>query len=122
MPMDMARTWNSQNSAGTLNESISIQFVRQVLERKARQGQEEVTMFNYYWAYDFPKAKRLDWILKRSFDLISSFSAVVLLFPFFLLIALAIKLDSPGPILFSQVRVGRHGKRFNMLKFRSMST
>ena len=41
--MDMARTWNSHNSAGTLNESISIQFVRQVLERKARQGQEEVT-------------------------------------------------------------------------------
>jgi lipopolysaccharide/colanic/teichoic acid biosynthesis glycosyltransferase len=45
---------------------------------------------------------------------------MVLLAPLFLLVALAIKLDSPGPVLYRQQRVGEHGRRFTMLKFRSM--
>lgn len=119
--MDMARAWDLQKSAGSRNESVSIQFVRQVLEKKARRGHEAVMPFNYYWAYDFPTAKPLDWLLKRSFDILASLLTLALLFPFFLLIALAIRLDSSGPVLFSQVRVGHRGKRFHMLKFRSMS-
>jgi lipopolysaccharide/colanic/teichoic acid biosynthesis glycosyltransferase len=58
--------------------------------------------------------------LKRTLDVIGSAAALVLLSPLFALIALAIKLEDRGPVLFPQVRVGRHGREFRMLKFRSM--
>jgi lipopolysaccharide/colanic/teichoic acid biosynthesis glycosyltransferase len=59
-------------------------------------------------------------VTKRAFDLIGSACALAALSPLFGLIALLIKLEDGGPILFRQVRVGRHGKQFRMLKFRSM--
>ena len=60
--------------------------------------------------------------VKRCFDMISAFIGLVLLLPLFLVIAIAIKVDSRGPVFFKQKRVGRHGKLFNCYKFRSMST
>ena len=57
---------------------------------------------------------------KRVFDLVGSGIALFSLSPLFGLIALLIKLEDGGPILFRQVRVGRHGREFLMLKFRSM--
>jgi exopolysaccharide biosynthesis polyprenyl glycosylphosphotransferase len=58
--------------------------------------------------------------LKRSFDLAGATIGIVLLAPLMAAIAIAIRVDSPGPVLFRQVRVGRDGKRFCILKFRSM--
>jgi lipopolysaccharide/colanic/teichoic acid biosynthesis glycosyltransferase len=58
--------------------------------------------------------------LKRALDLTGSLGSLVLFSPLFLLIALAIFLDSPGSIVFSQVRVGAEGRRFRMHKFRTM--
>ena len=58
---------------------------------------------------------------KRAFDLLFTVCALVLLLPVFACIALAVKLDSRGPALFRQVRCGLNGRRFAMLKFRSMS-
>jgi len=58
--------------------------------------------------------------VKRGFDILASAVALTLLFPLNLLVALAIKLDSAGPILYRQERVGEDGKIFNLLKFRSM--
>ena len=63
---------------------------------------------------------RLYELSKRVVDLSVSLAALVCLSPVLLLCALAIRLDSPGPILFRQQRVGKHGKAFTMLKFRSM--
>jgi exopolysaccharide biosynthesis polyprenyl glycosylphosphotransferase len=57
---------------------------------------------------------------KRCMDIVGSALLLTLLMPAGLAIALAIKLDSKGPVLFRQVRVGRHGKRFHALKFRTM--
>ena len=57
---------------------------------------------------------------KRFFDILLSFIAIIVLFPFFLIIALAIKIDSPGPVIYSQKRVGKNGKQFIFYKFRSM--
>lgn len=61
------------------------------------------------------------WRVKRTLDLAVSAIALVLLSPILGLIALVIRRDSPGPILFRQERVGMDGKRFNVLKFRTMT-
>jgi len=59
-------------------------------------------------------------MLKRFFDIILSFIALVILFPFLFLIAIFIKLDSNGPILYSQQRVGKNNCNFVLWKFRTM--
>ena len=61
-----------------------------------------------------------DWFLKRSFDFATSLMLLIALSPLLALTALAIRLDSPGPILFRQPRLGLNNKEFNVLKFRSM--
>lgn len=58
--------------------------------------------------------------LKRCFDFIASNIGIIILSPILLIISLAIKLTSKGPVFFKQVRVGLRGKRFNILKFRTM--
>ncbi|MBM7709059.1 O-antigen biosynthesis protein WbqP [Enterococcus lemanii] len=58
--------------------------------------------------------------IKRFLDIILSFVGLVILSPIFLILILAIKIDSPGPILFKQKRVGIHKSYFNILKFRTM--
>lgn len=57
---------------------------------------------------------------KRGFDIVFASLALILLSPFLALIAILIKRDSSGPLLFTQQRIGRHGGAFGMLKFRSM--
>lgn len=59
-------------------------------------------------------------VAKRIFDIVASLTGIVLLSPLFVIIFIAIKLDSPGPIFFSQKRNGLNGKIFKMYKFRSM--
>lgn len=59
-------------------------------------------------------------MLKQVFDTAASILLIVLLAPLLLLIALLIKLESPGPVFFFQERIGEHGRRFKMVKFRSM--
>src|SRR4051794_3292472 len=59
-------------------------------------------------------------VLKRALDLILTCLALLLLAPLLALIALGIALEDGGPVLFSQVRVGKHGRSFRFLKFRSM--
>ena len=68
------------------------------------------------------KKKPLYSFFKRCFDIFFSFLAIILLaFPF-LIIALAIKIDSKGPVFFKQDRIGKNKKIFKILKFRSMYT
>ncbi len=57
---------------------------------------------------------------KRAFDLLGAALALVLLCPLLLLLALIIRLDSPGPVFFRQERVGRFGRPFRIHKFRTM--
>lgn len=59
-------------------------------------------------------------VIKRIYDIVFSFLALILLFPFLLMIAMIIKVDSKGTILFKQLRTGKDGKPFLMYKFRSM--
>ena len=63
----------------------------------------------------------LEDFVKRTIDIVVAGAAIVLLMPLFLMTAIAIKLDSPGPIIFRQRRSGFNGKLFQILKFRTMS-
>ena len=58
--------------------------------------------------------------LKRTFDLVCVFCSLPVLAPVFLVVGLAVRLTSAGPVLFLQKRVGRHGRLFTILKFRTM--
>jgi len=58
--------------------------------------------------------------IKRIFDIIVTFILIIIISPLLLLIAILVKLSSPGPVLFNQIRIGRYGKPFKFYKFRSM--
>ena len=61
-------------------------------------------------------------ILKRWMDVCGSLAAIIILLPLFLVISVWLKLDSPGPLFYRQVRIGLHGRPFYFYKFRSMYT
>ena len=70
--------------------------------------------------YDILSKKKGSLVLKRIFDVLVSAAMLVVLSPVFLVLAVAIKLDSPGPVFYRQVRVTQYGKQFRIFKFRSM--
>lgn len=63
---------------------------------------------------------KLQLIIKQIIDFLLSFIAIILLFPILLIIAIAIKIDSKGEIIFKQERLGKNGEMFNIYKFRTM--
>ncbi|NLN87463.1 MAG: sugar transferase, partial [Syntrophomonadaceae bacterium] len=64
--------------------------------------------------------KQTNLILKRSYDIVFSLLGLAALLPVFIIIAAAIKIDSPGPVFYTQTRVGKDGKLFKIYKFRKM--
>ena len=70
--------------------------------------------------YDILNKKRASLFFKRIFDIFASLILLILLSPLFLVLAIAIKIDSKGPVFYRQERVTQYGKRFRIFKFRSM--
>lgn len=70
--------------------------------------------------YDVLKKKKASLFFKRVFDIVVSFLMLLVLSPAFLVLAVAIKLDSRGPVFYRQVRVTQYNKKFRIFKFRSM--
>lgn len=70
--------------------------------------------------YDLLKKKKGALFFKRLFDIAVSFLMLCILFPIFLILAIAIKIDSRGPVFYRQVRVTQFGKEFRIFKFRTM--
>ena len=68
-----------------------------------------------------PSLRGQQLILKRAFDLVAASVGLIVLAPIFLAVAIAVRLSSPGPIFFNQLRVGLGGRQFRMYKFRSMT-
>ncbi len=62
----------------------------------------------------------INYFIKRVLDILSTFFGLIILSPFFLFIAIRIKSDSPGPVFYRGPRAGRHGRVFQILKFRTM--
>ena len=70
--------------------------------------------------YDILSKKRFSLKCKRIFDVVLSAIMLVILLPVFVILAVAIKLDSPGPVFYKQERVTQYGKKFKIYKFRTM--
>jgi len=86
-------------------------------------GQIDLEALQPSWLF-FSDGFRMDWFpnaLKRLFDIVVSLVFVLLTAPVIAVTALAIRLEGPGPIFYVQERVGLHGRRFLLKKFRSMS-
>lgn len=67
-----------------------------------------------------PLTNTLNWVAKRIVDVVGSAVGLVLVSPIMLLTAIAVKVSSPGPVIFKQERIGLHNKPFQMYKFRTM--
>ena len=70
--------------------------------------------------YDILKKKQVSLFFKRAFDIAVSLIMLIILSPIFLILAIAIKIDSPGPVFYRQERVTQYGRHFRIFKFRSM--
>ena len=60
-------------------------------------------------------------MIKRLFDLTASLIGLIVLFPIFIVVSVLVKISSEGPVFFVQKRIGKNGKVFQMIKFRSMA-
>lgn len=72
----------------------------------------------YY--YNILKKKEQQIRIKRIFDIVMAVGLIIVLAPFMLAISVAIKMDSPGPVIFKQVRITTYGRKFYIYKFRTM--
>ena len=70
--------------------------------------------------YDILNKKRPSLFFKRVFDIVVSIIMLIILSPVFLILAIAIKIDSKGPVFYRQVRVTQYGREFRIHKFRTM--
>lgn len=70
--------------------------------------------------YDILAKRKGSLFIKRIFDVVCSLSMLIVLSPVFLILAIAIKIDSPGPVFYRQERVTQYGKKFRIHKFRTM--
>ncbi len=89
-------------------------ILAELKDRQIRHGKSERRL----WAWRL--TVRLSFMLKRGFDIVFSLAALILLFPLFAVVAILIKVTSPGPVFFVQTRVGKYGRTFLFYKFRSM--
>lgn len=70
--------------------------------------------------YDTLSRRKVSLVLKRVFDFVFSLLLILILWPVMVILGIAVKIDSPGPVLFLQERVTTYGRRFKIWKFRSM--
>ena len=104
---------------------MSEQEIRELVLRRYSAAQNPVGL----WRLNlYVRWKRFSWrwfmagttLLKRIFDVVASVILLIILLPLLAVLALLVKLEDGGPVFFAQTRVGRWGREFKMLKFRSM--
>ena len=106
-------------------EMLNDETRRKVLRRYQALGAGAWRRWRHDWRFHF---KKLSWVMlltganliKRLIDVAGSLIVLILFSPILMLIALLIKLESPGPVFFKQIRVGKWGRTFELYKFRSM--
>ncbi|WP_334178675.1 TIGR03013 family XrtA/PEP-CTERM system glycosyltransferase [Pseudoxanthomonas sp.] len=103
-----------------VQQGVNVIDLSTFFEREA--GMVQLNIVDPSWlvfsgGFDYSTPRRLS---KRFFDLLAAGALLLMAWPLMLLTALAVRLESPGPILYSQVRVGERGNHFKLTKFRSM--
>ena len=114
MPMEQMLT--------CVQQGVRVTDLSTFFEREA--GMVQLNIVDPSWlvfsgGFDYTTLRRLS---KRFFDLIAACALLLIAWPFMLLTAIAVRLESPGPVIYRQMRVGEHGRQFEMIKFRSMRT
>jgi sugar transferase (PEP-CTERM system associated) len=103
-----------------VQHGIAVTDISTFFEREAGMVQLSVTdpsSLVFWGGFDYSAPRRLS---KRCFDLVAAGLLLAVTWPIMLLVALAVRLESPGPVLYRQVRVGERGRHFTITKFRSM--
>ncbi|HSA06062.1 MAG TPA: sugar transferase [Candidatus Gastranaerophilales bacterium] len=98
-----------QNIAGSIIERLETAYKK-----------DSAFSIEFYFKKNVSEEKPVQWFIKRAIDIVGTILGLILISPVLLLIILAIKLESQGPVLFKQKRMGKHGKEFEIYKFRSM--
>ena len=103
-----------------VQQGVRVTDLSTFFEREA--GMVQLNIVDPSWlvfsgGFDYSTPRRLT---KRFFDLLTAGTLLALSWPVMLLVALAVKLESKGPVIYRQIRVGEHGRHFEMVKFRSM--
>lgn len=91
------------------------------LDAQSREDVEENSSAKEVKSHKLSGAQKFYVVIKAMFDFLFALIAIILLSPVFLITAIAIKIDSKGPVFFIQNRIGKGGKEFKCVKFRSMS-
>lgn len=104
----------------SVQQGVLVTDLSTFFEREA--GMVQLNIVDPSWlvfsgGFDYSTPRRLT---KRFFDLLAAGSLLLVAWPVMLLVALAVKLESKGPVIYRQIRVGEHGRLFEMVKFRSM--
>lgn len=94
------------------------QDIDQLLQEMSER--ETVSRFSGLHLFFWKFTVQFSYGLKRFLDIVFSLAALIILSPLFLILSILIKLNSPGPVFFVQVRIGQHGRSFCFYKFRSM--
>lgn len=107
--------WDLRNAGMTLHVCV-------LLNQDERVSDSQVWRLPEFYCSTFapPTIAGVEFRIKRGFDFLASVVFLALTFPIYLVIALLIKLDSPGPIFFRQTRIGLHNRPFRVWKFRTM--
>lgn len=111
------QTMGREKSAGV---SLSFHFFPEEYSDEGDDHSANITLYPEFQKKE--NSQRVPRAIKRLIDFLGSTTALLFFSPVFAAIAIMIKLTSKGPVLFTQERLGQHGKPFNVLKFRSMRT
>ena len=103
-----------------INDNIKIKakmigYGKETLDVPEKMQNEKVRPY-----YDSLEKQKTSLVIKRVFDIVCALLALIVFLPIMLVVAVAIKLDSPGAIFFRQERITVYGKKFRIWKFRSM--
>ena len=120
LPMRSFHAHASEIASLCQDQGITVRFLSNIFNLKAARPMAEEFEGDYLITHTSGAIEGWPVLVKRIFDFALSLTLIVLLSPLFLVVAILIKLTSPGPVFFTQKRLGLNKRRFSIYKFRTM--